>query len=968
MLADRFKLTGTIRARFLLALGLIGIVPLGVVGLGIALLDSRAITEQSARELTGLARGLAGQLDVYMSEVFSDTRAMAALPEIVSMDRARQGALLRELFHHYSKYWRLSTFDRSGRLLASSHPGALPSMTIRESFRTAAERGYQDWMVAPALSTGRSALFVHTPIRNAERRVVGVLGAVIDLENLSAVVGRVPVGGKGFAFVLDTNGRVLLHPDQVAVQERRDYSWIGVPSGGQVPGPGTVRYELVNEARIAGYAPLRKVGWSVVVERPEDELLVAANRSWRLALAGLIMSACLALLTAVLLARKLTRPLVALAEAAQALGSGSPSTPLPPMAPNSGELGTLVAAFEAMRRAVEVREGALERQAEIQKLLFDETKEKAKELAVAYKAAFTFNQSLNLETTLSVVLDEVLRVISADSASLRVLTEREGLMDFAVNKGFPEEYLAARARAQDIGKAARHVLATGEVVISDDLTEHPFFKGGILESLGYRSAIYLPINVRGTTLGILNLASREKGRFSEREKVILSSVSHQLGLALDNARLFKETQRNLERIQALQEIDRAVTSTLDLRTVLDLLLEKIDLFFPYPSATTVRLLNRETGVLEALACRGLNEKEWRTQDSRTVGGRAKKIFETKAPLTVRNIQTDPQTSKPAIFRKYGLVSHLGVPLIAKNETIGVLALYTKEEHDFTSEEIESLSNLASQAAIAIHNSELYQEMAKLAGDLARSNRVKDEFLSVMSHELRTPLNVIMGYTAMLKDSMLGEINQEQEKALEKILARSQEQLGMIGGILDATQLEANRVKVEHEEFGLKEFLEELRSDYRFRPPQELTIEWEYPPHLPVVKTDREKLKQILRNLINNAIKFTPKGSITISARITEPHALIEFKVADTGIGVAEEDLPVIFEKFRQLDSSETRLYGGVGIGLHLVKKFTELLGGKVEVESMPGKGSIFTVTIPCEVYPPAVRLQELGMESKDLNV
>jgi signal transduction histidine kinase len=341
------------------------------------------------------------------------------------------------------------------------------------------------------------------------------------------------------------------------------------------------------------------------------------------------------------------------------------------------------------------------------------------------------------------------------------------------------------------------------------------------------------------------------------------------------------------------------------------------------------------------------------------------VFETKVPLVVRNVQTDPQSWEPEFFRKYGLVSYLGIPLIAKDEVLGVLSFYTKEEHEFSNEEIEFLSTLATQAAIAIHNSQLYERTKKQAVELERSNRVKDEFLSVMSHELRTPLNVVMGYTGMIKDGLLGRINPEQERALEKVISEAKDQLTMISGILQATQLEAEGVKVERREISLRDFLNDLRSSYEVPLGKELTLKWDYPSDLPVVQTDSEKLKQILQNLINNAIKFTEKGHVTISARCvngTGRHVgsrqqaegngdvkLVEFTVVDTGVGIPKEALPVIFEKFHQVDSSETRRYGGVGIGLYIVKKFTGLLGGKVEVESEPGKGSTFTVTIPCEI-------------------
>lgn len=239
------------------------------------------------------------------------------------------------------------------------------------------------------------------------------------------------------------------------------------------------------------------------------------------------------------------------------------------------------------------------------------------------------------------------------------------------------------------------------------------------------------------------------------------------------------------------------------------------------------------------------------------------------------------------------------------------------------------------------------ELEQANRGLLQANKAKDEFLSVMSHELRTPLNVVMGYIGMIKDGLLGEINAEQQRALDKVVTRSDDLLKMITEILQATSLEAHAVGVEVQEVSLGSFLDDLKSNYEISLKEDLSFAWDYPLELPTVRTDGEKLKHILQNLINNAIKFTERGQVTVSARYNPRAKAVEFKVADTGIGIPKEMLPSIFEMFHQGDSSETRSYGGVGMGLYIVKKFTELLGGKIEAASEPGKGSIFTVTIPC---------------------
>jgi len=400
--------------------------------------------------------------------------------------------------------------------------------------------------------------------------------------------------------------------------------------------------------------------------------------------------------------------------------------------------------------------------------------------------------------------------------------------------------------------------------------------------------------------------------------------------------------------RALHEINMAVGSSLDLHTVLDVLIEKTDLFFPHSGTTNISLINKETGELETAASQNPDVANWKPEEWKSGRALTEMVLETKAPLIIGNLQTDPRIGDHEFARRYGLVSYLGVPLIADKKEVGVLDFYTKEESEVSDEELDFLSTIADQAALAIHNSQLHGEVTNLAARLKKSNKIKDEFLSIMSHELRTPLTGIAGYTGMVHDRILGDINEKQEKALEKAIDKTRDLLDMINSILDTTRLESEAVKLEREEFNLSDFLEKLRSDYEVLLNKELALIWDYPSDLPVINADSRRLKQILQNLIDNAIKFTDKGTVRMSARYSLEAKTVEFKVSDTGIGIPQEAIPSIFEKFSQGDSSDARKYGGVGLGLYLVKKFTDLLGGKVEVESEPGRGSTFTVTIPIQ--------------------
>ena len=509
-----------------------------------------------------------------------------------------------------------------------------------------------------------------------------------------------------------------------------------------------------------------------------------------------------------------------------------------------------------------------------------------------------------------------------------------------------------------------------DIVVSD--YSMPNFTGTGALALLKKSGLDIPfIFVSGTIGEDTAVAAMKAGAQDYIMKGNLTRLTPAIEREVGESRVRRERRRAEEQVQhhrrrqaGLHDINLAITSTLELHKVLTLLLAKIDQLLPY-SATAVRLYNKETQALEAIVSRNVDEEQTESEVSDAGGSLARRVFDTKTPLVSSNLHTDPRLSDPESFRKRGLVSYLGVPLIAKDEALGVLSFYTKEEHLFADDEIEFLSTLAGQAAIAIHNSRLFEETKRQAVELEKANKIKDEFLSIMSHELKTPITVINGYTRMIQEKVVGETNPEQEKVVGKILSCSNELLSLVNAVLDASRLEAQTLKADFRPLKLTTFLIDLKSDYAYLLDKELVVNWDYPPDLPSINTDGAKLRQILQNLISNAIKFTERGEVNVSARVIEgvrdqqsgvgtgprppiPVARwLEFKVKDTGIGIPRESLSSIFGIFQQGDSSARRSHGGIGLGLYIVQKFTDMLGGSVAVTSEPGKGSTFTVTIPC---------------------
>ncbi len=447
----------------------------------------------------------------------------------------------------------------------------------------------------------------------------------------------------------------------------------------------------------------------------------------------------------------------------------------------------------------------------------------------------------------------------------------------------------------------------------------------------------------------------------------------------------REVQHNLEQTRTLREIDVAVASTQEVSAIdlsskgestniypkksLKLLSELYAALAPLnPSETIqevidgiierlmeatgadaalIRIWKKETGANLLAGHRGFPDENVRGVETVLLRGAVDWVVKHGEPIIAPDIASEPRF-EVKVQLTLGFRSCATLPLKIHNNVRGILHLSSRKLGYFDEEQKDLLVAIAQQMSIAMENRELFDNLKASRNELESASKIKDEFLSVMSHELRTPLSVVMGYAGMIKEKLLGEINPKQEEALQKLLVRGNDQLYMINAIMQATQIESGEIVVQRQLVNLSELLTHLKADCEStHDKKQVALIWDYPTEPVPVVTDSGKLRQILLNLIINAVKFTERGSVTVSMRLTEKRGKtwVELKVADTGVGIANDQIPRIFDRFFQVDSSETRLYGGVGLGLYIVKQFTELLGGRVEVESEPGKGSTFTVTI-----------------------
>ena len=447
-----------------------------------------------------------------------------------------------------------------------------------------------------------------------------------------------------------------------------------------------------------------------------------------------------------------------------------------------------------------------------------------------------------------------------------------------------------------------------------------------------------------------NLKARTRLPYGDSELGHLSRTFDDLAQVLEQRAMdAREAETKIQkqhlRQNAIHEISAAMTSSLDVSNVLNALLDGVAALFPSSYVTLSWAVPR--GMIETIGQSTRNEVMNEQVGANNERGLPQEVFKLKSPLLIPNIQSDSRASAPDYLRAAGFVTYLGLPMIVKDEVLGVLSFYSTEAIDLRTEEELFLSDITHQAAIALHNSRLYEETKNQATELENSNRIKDEFLGVISHELRTPLNVIMNCSEALKMGVFGEITPEHEKGTEKIRIQANHLLSLINGILEITKMETGGASLNLEHIDLNALSSELESDYAMVSKEKnLAVNWHVPGNLPAVTCDRIKLRQVIINLVNNAIKFTDEGSVDIAFQSIADEPFFEISVADTGIGMDEEFLPHIFDKFRQIDNSTTRNYAGTGLGLYLVKGFLTLLGGSIEVKSKIGEGTIFTVRIP----------------------
>jgi signal transduction histidine kinase len=475
--------------------------------------------------------------------------------------------------------------------------------------------------------------------------------------------------------------------------------------------------------------------------------------------------------------------------------------------------------------------------------------------------------------------------------------------------------------------------------------------------IGIRTAMATPLLREGVAIGAILIRRTEVRPFSDKQIKLLETFANQAVIAIENVRLFQELQmrtqelaRSVGELKALGEVGQTVSSTLDLETVLTRIVSHAvqlsgtdgGAIYEYDEKSEEFLLratdHMEEELIEAL----------RTNPPRLGDGVIGRAAANREPVQIPNILEErayaPRMRQ--LLERFGFRASLAVPLLREDRIIGGLVIRRKSTGEFRPEVIELMRTFATQSVLAIHNARLFREIEDKSREIEAANRHKSEFLANMSHELRTPLNAIIGFSEVLQERLFGELNDKQAEYTSDILTSGQHLLSLINEILDLSKVEAGRMELELASFDLPLAIDNARTFVRERAVKHgITLDLDVDDQLSEYVGDERKIKQILLNLLSNAVKFTPEGGrISINAIKTDTGA--EISVSDTGIGIPPAEQPMIFEEFRQVGGDYAHKKEGTGLGLTLAKKFVELHGGKIWVESEVGKGSTFTFTLP----------------------
>jgi signal transduction histidine kinase/CheY-like chemotaxis protein len=677
--------------------------------------------------------------------------------------------------------------------------------------------------------------------------------------------------------------------------------------------------------------------------------------------------------------RRITRPIKRLTDTAQEISRGHLDQQI--AVESRDEIGRLATTFNEMARAlratIDDKQRVLDELRDLNRTLEDRIRQRTAELEERTEAlqrsleevgamgeiSHAVSSSLDLQQVLDTIARYGATLSRSDACGIFQFSFARRAVDVVGSHNLGEELVAA-IQGTEIESTRATIWGASEtdapLQIPDLALVHEYpFRDATLKA-GFHALLAVPLGGEQVTRGIV-LLRRGPGRFDERAVRLLTTLANQSKVAIENARLFEQTKRQGEELQTLSQnvqqlyrLSTALQEPLSLREqitrVLDaardvVVVDRICIWVVEPGGRSFR----------ALAGAGVSEAEWARIAEVDIpvedAGAMRRTFETGLPLIVEEHEAVP--SELRLRPPYADLpwmrtrSFVIVPMIARGQPVGLLAADNKLRREpIPPRTVELLQSFASHAAVAVENARLFSESEHKSRQLEVANRHKSEFLANMSHELRTPLNAVIGFSEVLLERMFGELNDKQDEYLQDILSSGRHLLSLINDILDLSKVEAGRMELELTTFDLPTALQNTMTLVRERATRHgIRMSVDVDERLGDITADERKVKQVLLNLLSNAVKFTPDGG-SITVRALKGDGVVEVSVKDTGIGIAPEDRGKIFQEFQQVGEDYARKGEGSGLGLALAKKFVELHGGIILVDSTLGEGSTFTFTLP----------------------
>jgi len=646
-----------------------------------------------------------------------------------------------------------------------------------------------------------------------------------------------------------------------------------------------------------------------------------------------------------------------------------------------GLMGSIVVIFQqAARSAAELQLANHSLQQEIaERQRAENAEHEQRQLAEALReAGAALSATLDFDQLLECLLDQIARVVPYDTANVMLLAG--STVEIVCTRGYGRSQKPALTRFNlaDTPSLAE-MNRTGHPLVIPDVFDDPIWIHPEA-SPHVRSWAGIPITVQQEVVAFLGLNYSQPNFYKPAHAAHLAAFAGQAAIAIQNARLYKALQQRVTELTTLNQISHAVTSSLDLQTTLTIVTAQATRLLDV-AATSVVLVDKTQQDLWFAAAFGEAADFVRGKRLGLGQGIVGWVAEHGLPLLIPDAKAD-QRHFPGFDEASNFFARtlLCVPLKVKNQTIGAIEAINKTDGPFDETDEQLLTLLAGPAAAAIENAQLYEqarreieerqraeaeleaeralltqrvaartaELSTANAELARANRLKDEFLAAMSHELRTPLNAVLGIAEALQEGVYGDLNANQHRSLRHVEESGRHLLTLINDILDLSKIEAGKLVLEPTPVSVQAVCQaSLRFIHQEALKKELRVETDIAPNVRLIWADERRIKQILVNLLSNAVKFTPAGRrIGLQVEGDVAHKTARFTVWDEGIGISTKDKQKLFRPFVQLDSRLSREYNGTGLGLSLVYRMAQLHGGQVELSSERGQGSRFVVSLP----------------------